>query len=319
MALTETKNLNAMILKKYWKLMKHVNLCTIGGFQCLLLNIDYQNIRMDTHAHTKYRTVNISFDKLWCLYRNCHLDFVIYYRDVNDTNIIADDQFKVHKSDKTEEVIATQVMNNCHHEITIHPVTTYIHPNRLIKYFSRFVTEISPFNRTEYKFYLSPEFKKYTIFKVSPIGPIKYEIPIFNEITTGDDAVEMHRKYLDGNGILGSFTGDGLNCINIHYEYNNEYMWYHLNHLLRQNVEYKDKDYFLTSNYEFPKHDRIWRPITNRGINGMNLYDLSHIGFQAAAHIFQSTETENYPDAMIDILNVVLVYEKNQPTEGDDE
>lgn len=319
MALTETKNLNAKILKKYWKLMKHANLCTIGGFQCLLVNVEYGQIAIDTWAHTKYKKVNISFAKWWCLYRNCHLDFVIFYFDTRYKSSYQ--PVEITSIDPKDITIAGVRENNIQ-EFIVYPVTMYIHPNRLIKNLIRQQEiEYIHSNNQISRFRLNPEFNEYTIKKISPIGPIDYKIPIFNRITEPKESHKLYIKFKNCEGVLGNFvvcnqTADVKEFEITHYEYNNEYMWYHLNHLLRQNVKYEGKDCFLTSQYTFPRRDAMWRPIVNRGINDMNPCDLMKIGFDAVLDHIRTKS--NNPDLYVDAQNVVLTYPNNQPTEKED-
>ena len=294
----EIKDLNKYILKCYWRMLSHVNLCSIGGFQCALINIDNTVLPLNFLTPRKNGTLIItSFAKWWSLYRNTIIDFVIYYSDFTLSDIGETD--RINKTNSPEEIIIRQ-QKYTQRQFTIEPVTNIISPNRFIKYFTRDYERVSS---NIYIFTIPSEYPDLYVNKYTEINKFeKVKINPFKEVLYNckEQQVKLN-KYNDGHGQCGNFTSDGNQRNNIFYEYDNLYIWCYLNYLLRQNVKINTKDSYLTEHYTFPKRDG-WRPIVNRGVSNLSIIDLMEIGYKT---ISKCIRTKN---DSIDAYNTVLTY-----------
>lgn len=265
------KNVNALILKTYWKLMKHANVCTIGGFQCLLINVNYSDIEkyiVYFIPKNSRKTFTTNFGRWWCLYRNCLVDFVIYYHSEVPVDIDAYSKRNI----VSDNDLQSQIVQYDKLKFVVVEMSEYTRATQLTKYFPIELNvdvmcdeyiELSTFTLN----HSSDQF----------ITPDKKCIIPFESISTGSEAAEYYKRHIDGV-ICGNFTSDGEELNNIYYLYNNEYIWWYLNKLIRERNGRDDIDSFLKVGYTFPKRNRH-NPICNRGIGDMGIVDILNIGF----------------------------------------
>lgn len=267
---TKIKNVNVYILKTYWKLMRNANLCTIGGFQCLMINVNAEHILQYLACFATKKTqkcFTTDFGRWWCLYRNCLIDFIIYYHSEPLTDI---DQYAVQSIAGSDD-LQQQISTHDKLKVTIIPMTSFIRGTQLTKYFTHEILYSDwALPETSSAFVLPHPTEQYVTLDKKKITP-------FEIISGGQEAAEFHKQYIDGL-ICGNFTSNGDELNNIYYCYNNEYIWWYLNKLLRERNDRNDVDSFLKIGYTFPKRDGF-APIVNRGIRDMKTVDILYILF----------------------------------------